>query len=124
MIRRRERESVLAARIRKARRDVGWTQSKLGDAVGVSQQEIAKYEAGTRDPTPRMRAIASALHRPLEYFYPATPCRAVSSRRCVVAVRSESGVVVAADRRADLTRWSAILHDAGHRAIRGRRKDV
>jgi len=73
---RRQREyAAPAARIRRARRDLGWTQSKLGEAIGVSQQEIAKYEAGTRDPTARMRAIAGVLHRPLAYFYKATPVR-------------------------------------------------
>jgi transcriptional regulator with XRE-family HTH domain len=75
------RERAPAAAIRRARREAGLTQSKLGEAIGVSQQEIAKYEAGTRDPTAHMRAIASVLRRPLDYFYPATPIRGITSPR-------------------------------------------
>jgi len=113
----RKRESALAGRIRKARRDLGWTQTKLGDAIGVSQQEIAKYEAGTRDPTAHMRAIAAALRRPLDYFYAATPVRKVIGPvrerpgGLVVAMQCKSGVVVAADRRATLDRlWITPHH--------------
>ena len=46
------------------------TQTELGKAVGVSFQQIQKYENGTnRIMGSRLWAMASALNRPISYFF-------------------------------------------------------
>ncbi len=46
------------------------TQTELGKAVGVSFQQIQKYENGTnRIMGSRLWAIASVLNRPVSYFF-------------------------------------------------------
>lgn len=49
--------------LRKARGEAGLTQTALADLAGMSQQYIAKIEAGQINPTlATMEAIAMALH--------------------------------------------------------------
>ena len=43
---RREQESGLGARMRKRRKDLGWTQTELAEKVGTSQAVIQKIENG------------------------------------------------------------------------------
>ncbi|WP_164176800.1 helix-turn-helix domain-containing protein, partial [Streptococcus pneumoniae] len=38
------------ARIRAARKQRGWTQSQLGEALGVSSQAVSQWEQGRTDP--------------------------------------------------------------------------
>ena len=53
---------ALGARMAHARKREGLTQAQLGEMVGVSQQIIADYEAGTRQlPVWRLVHIAEAL---------------------------------------------------------------
>lgn len=47
----------IGARVRAARMKAGISQGKLGDALGVSFQQVQKYENGTT------RIAASTLHR-------------------------------------------------------------
>lgn len=57
-------------RVRTARLVRGMSQEKLADAVGVSFQQIQKYEKGTnRIGTGRLYAIARLLELPLTYFF-------------------------------------------------------
>jgi len=66
----------IGARIREARllttgpSGAPMTQTELGKAVGVSFQQIQKYENGTnRIMGSRLWAIASVLNRPISYFF-------------------------------------------------------
>lgn len=55
-------ESSLGARIAAARREAGLTQAELADVLGVSEDTIANYESGRRQPRMEtLRAIAVAL---------------------------------------------------------------
>ena len=45
--------------LRDARKEMGYTQSELGGLVGVTQQQIAKYEAGQSTPSKRVIALLS-----------------------------------------------------------------
>lgn len=48
--------------LKEIRKEKGYTQSALADLVGVSQQQVAKYEAGTSVPSPTvMRKLAEVL---------------------------------------------------------------
>lgn len=57
-----ERDRALGARIRAARLAAGLRQEDLARAIGVSYQQVWKYETGTnRLPAARLLAIAEAV---------------------------------------------------------------
>lgn len=54
---------TIGERIKKKRREAGFTQKQLGEALGVSQQQIAQYESGKRTPkVDTLVRIANALN--------------------------------------------------------------
>lgn len=56
-----ENESALGARLRRRRRDLGWTQTELAEKVGTSQAVIQKIENG-KSLRPRiLEELAAAL---------------------------------------------------------------
>ena len=56
-----ESESTLGARLRKRRKEMGWTQTELADRVGTSQAVIQKIENG-KSLRPRiLEELATAL---------------------------------------------------------------
>lgn len=57
-------------RVRTARFAKGISQETLADSIGISFQQIQKYEKGmNRIGTGRLHAIAQALGVPLSYFF-------------------------------------------------------
>lgn len=53
--------------IRTRRKELGLSQKELGNKVGVSHQQIQKYEAGLIKVAPyRMKAIGKALEMPIK----------------------------------------------------------
>lgn len=65
-----DRGLAVATRIKEARINAGMTQTALGEALGVSFQQVQKYERGTnRVSSDRLHAIAKALGMPITYFY-------------------------------------------------------
>ena len=49
---------------------VGVSQEKLGDSLGITFQQIQKYEKGTnRIGASRLHQIARVLGVPIEFFY-------------------------------------------------------
>lgn len=61
-------------RVRVRRLLVGVSQEKLGDALGVTFQQIQKYEKGTnRISASRLRQIADMLSVPVSFFYEGAP---------------------------------------------------
>ena len=66
--------SVVGRRIKELREQLGWSQEKLGVAIGIdessSRARISRYELGVHEPpVPTARAIADALGVPLAYLY-------------------------------------------------------
>ena len=60
----------VGARMRQRRTLLGMSQEKLGTAVGLTFQQIQKYEnAVNRINTARLCAIAAALRCPAAFFY-------------------------------------------------------
>ena len=60
----------IGARIRAARKEKGLTQMQLAEKVGVSFQQIQKYETGKdRIFVERLQQIAQALEIPISYFF-------------------------------------------------------
>ena len=53
---------------------MGWSQEKFADALGVSYQQVQKYERGTnRISASRLQRISDILQVPLEYFFEGAP---------------------------------------------------
>jgi transcriptional regulator with XRE-family HTH domain len=49
---------------------IGMSQERLADALGITFQQVQKYEKGTnRVSVGRLHQIAGALEVPLDYFY-------------------------------------------------------
>ena len=64
---------AIGDRIRRARMMIGWNQSRLGRAVGVSFQQIQKYETGaTRLSANRLLLFSEALRVPVAFLLQGT----------------------------------------------------
>ena len=60
----------IGLRIRQARKECGLTQQALADAIGVTFQQIQKYEnAKNRIPASRLYQIAEELEVAIEWFF-------------------------------------------------------
>ncbi|OPB31096.1 helix-turn-helix domain-containing protein [Bartonella sp. AR 15-3] len=60
----------VGARIRLRRNILGLTQEKLGEKLGITFQQIQKYEKGTnRVGASRLQAIAEIMDVPVSYFF-------------------------------------------------------
>ena len=64
------KDHQVSVRLRAAREAAGLTQHGLGQAVGITYQQMQKYEAGTnRISAGRLYDIACVLNRPMSYFF-------------------------------------------------------
>jgi transcriptional regulator with XRE-family HTH domain len=66
--------SVVSRRIRLLREELGWSQEKVGVAIGIDESSararISRYELGVHEPPlPTIRQIAEALDVPLSYLF-------------------------------------------------------
>lgn len=67
-------DRFIGARVRMRRILVGMSQEKLGEALGITFQQIQKYEKGTnRISVSRLHQIASVLGAPISMFYEGAP---------------------------------------------------
>jgi transcriptional regulator with XRE-family HTH domain len=89
-------------RVRAARLVRHISQEKLGDAVGVTFQQIQKYENGVnRIGTGRLHAIAKLLGVPVTYFFegadknPSKPARESGMNAVTEALSTTEGVRIA-----------------------------
>lgn len=67
-------QNIVGRRIRSRRKELGWSQEKLGVAIGIdessSRARISRYELGNHEPPlDTARNIAKALGVPLAYLY-------------------------------------------------------
>jgi len=66
-------DAVVGARIAARRSAMGLSQTRLGQAIGVSCQQIQKYESGqNRVSASRLHAVAMTLGLPVAAFFPDT----------------------------------------------------
>lgn len=66
--------TVVGRRIRLLREELGWSQEKVGVAIGIDESSararISRYELGVHEPPlPTVRLIAEAFGVPLIYLY-------------------------------------------------------
>lgn len=63
-------DKLVAAEIRRRRYEVGMSQERLADMLGVTFQQVQKYEKGTnRVSAGRLWDISVALNHPVAAFY-------------------------------------------------------
>ena len=61
----------VGSKMRMRRKMMGLSQEKLGDLLGITFQQIQKYEKGTnRVGASRLQAMAKALDVPISFFFP------------------------------------------------------
>ncbi|WP_158916429.1 helix-turn-helix domain-containing protein [Caulobacter sp. S45] len=61
-------------RIRRRRRALGISQDKLAEALGLTFQQVQKYERGAnRVSASKLYQVAHALHAPIPYFFDGLP---------------------------------------------------
>lgn len=64
----------VGSRVRMRRITVGMSQEKLGEALGVTFQQVQKYEKGSnRISASRMQSIAQVLGVPVSFFFDGAP---------------------------------------------------
>ncbi|KAA2236812.1 helix-turn-helix domain-containing protein [Salinarimonas soli] len=67
----------VGSRVRMRRVLVGMSQEKLGDALGLTFQQVQKYEKGTnRIGASRLHQLAHVLGVPVAFFYEGAPVEA------------------------------------------------
>jgi transcriptional regulator with XRE-family HTH domain len=71
----------VGTRLRQRRSLLGMSQTKLGQAVGLTFQQIQKYERGVnRMGSSRLYEFAKVLDVPVSFFFDETPANALAGR--------------------------------------------
>jgi transcriptional regulator with XRE-family HTH domain len=71
----------VGSRIRMRRKMLGLSQEKLGEQLGITFQQIQKYEKGTnRVGASRLQAMSTVLDVPVSYFFPENTASPASMR--------------------------------------------
>lgn len=84
----------VGGRIRLRRNMLGMSQEKLGESLGITFQQIQKYEKGTnRVGASRLQAIASILSVPVAFFFEDAPGADGSENKGLAEDSSTSFVV-------------------------------
>ena len=64
----------VGSRVRMQRMSIGMSQEKLGEALGLTFQQVQKYEKGTnRIGAARLQQISRALNVPMAFFFDGAP---------------------------------------------------
>src|SRR5260370_8180758 len=67
-------DKYVGSRVRMRRKMLSMSQEKLGDALGLTFQQVQKYEKGTnRIGASRLQNISLILHAPVSFFFEGTP---------------------------------------------------
>jgi transcriptional regulator with XRE-family HTH domain len=67
-------DKYVGSRVRMRRMMLGMSQEKLGDALGLTFQQVQKYEKGSnRIGASRLQQISQTLQVPVEFFFEGAP---------------------------------------------------
>src|SRR6478736_10001969 len=67
-------DKYVGSRVRMRRIMLGMSQEKLGDALGLTFQQVQKYEKGTnRIGASRLQQISNILQVPVSFFFEGAP---------------------------------------------------
>ena len=91
-----ELDGWIGSRIRDRRRMLGLAQHELAEALGISHQQLQKYEAGkNRISASRLWWCADVLDMPMDYFFFERPVRQAAGRNtprsCRPSPRTSNG---------------------------------
>src|ERR1700752_2595536 len=76
----------VGSRVRMRRMMLGMSQEKLGDALGLTFQQVQKYEKGTnRIGASRLQQISHILQVPVSFFFEGAPSVQPAGRHEVMA---------------------------------------
>jgi transcriptional regulator with XRE-family HTH domain len=82
---------LVGKRIRAAREEAGMSQTTLGEAVGVTFQQIQKLEKGAnRISAGHLHAAAVALGKPIEWFFSIKGASTMAEHHAFDKVRKQS----------------------------------
>ena len=74
-------DTHVGSRVRLRRTMLGMSQEKLGEALGITFQQVQKYEKGSnRIGASRLQNIADVLKVPVSYFFEDAPGSATTPR--------------------------------------------
>ncbi len=74
-------DHYVGSRVRMRRMMLGMSQEKLGDALGLTFQQVQKYEKGTnRIGASRLQQISQILQVPISFFFDGAPRAQTSGR--------------------------------------------
>lgn len=103
----------IGARLRLRRIMVGMSQEKLAELLGLTFQQIQKYERGiNRIAASRLFDIAGVLEVPVTYFYEGAPAGAGGARRQPDAEASVVFDLIASPEGAQLAAAYAAIENA------------
>lgn len=88
-------ERRIGLKIRQKRLELGLTQQTLADKLGLSYQQVQKYETGlNRISAGRLSFVAKILLTPLDYFFdfPSHQKLEISKRRATTLALSGNGI--------------------------------
>ena len=75
-------DKYVGSRVRMRRIMLGMSQEKLGEALGLTFQQVQKYEKGTnRVGASRLQQISEILQVPVSFLFDGGPSGAVNGRR-------------------------------------------
>jgi transcriptional regulator with XRE-family HTH domain len=70
-------DAYVGSRVRMRRKMLGMSQEKLGEQLGITFQQVQKYEKGAnRVGASRLQTISQVLEMPISYFFPQQPAAA------------------------------------------------
>ena len=100
-------DRAIGERIREARIAGGMSQKELGGLLGVSYQQVQKYENGKNGVRGgRIEGLVTALNRPINYFFPnATDVRVTAEPEVRQFISTQDGHWVASN-------WFLMSHEA------------
>lgn len=109
-------DAHVGQRVRAARLSLRVSQKDLGEALGVSFQQIQKYEKGTnRIGSSRLQAIATRLDKPIGWFFEGAPGGAMPPH--AAAGRDLGGELLATPGGAELARHFTAIDNATDRKL-------
>ena len=85
-------DAHVGTRMRQRRTLLGMSQTRLGDAVGRTFQQVQKYERGAnRVGSSRLYEFAKALDVPVSYFFDEMPGNVLAGRPMAARVKKGGG---------------------------------
>jgi transcriptional regulator with XRE-family HTH domain len=106
----------VGSRVRMRRMLIGMSQEKLGEALGITFQQIQKYENGVnRIGASRLHLISRALGVPIEFFYEGAPEEGTTGRGKAAAAVPDVSSFLATSDAVDLMKAFVQIKDRGVR---------